>query len=220
MDFDRARKIMDEGLALLEKKNQDYSSDNILWSGIPGIAVRLMDKVLRLRNLADKPDQINYESLEDTLIDIINYGIIGRLIQEDAIQPTYRLVYLAGPIDDIGREEAIAWRASLGHWLSKHGISSFDPVGAYRVANIPSIAQQVVTIDKFAISQCDALVAYLGGKGRAFGTIREIEHAREMGKRVIVVADRLESAFSHDVEVVPTLGGVIRALTGEDEEVL
>lgn len=122
------------------------------------------------------------------------------------------MVYLAGPIDDVDMSEAVGWRARLVSLLRQHNISCFNPVGACFIADVPSVAEKVVSIDRFAIFQCDAVIAYLAGEGRAFGTIREIEFARSMGKKVIVVVDSLASAFSHDVEVVPTLEVAVQEL--------
>jgi hypothetical protein len=41
----------------------------------------MYDKLARLTHLADKSDTPNYESIEDTLIDLANYAIIGLLVQ-------------------------------------------------------------------------------------------------------------------------------------------
>ena len=45
-----------------------------------GLRVRMYDKLARLSNLGDN-DTPNYESIEDTLIDLANYAIIGLLVQ-------------------------------------------------------------------------------------------------------------------------------------------
>ena len=59
-------------------KNNDYSSghiDAIKTSGIPGIAVRLIDKVARLDSLIlSNNKQLVSESIRDTLVDIANYA--------------------------------------------------------------------------------------------------------------------------------------------------
>lgn len=216
MDFDRVREIISENISLMERKNRDYSNDSLVWTGTPGVATRLVDKVVRLKNLTSKPaGQINFEPIIDTLNDIINYGLIGRLLEEGGLSPTTRMVYLAGPIDDVGTSEAMNWRTCLASCLQQHNISCFNPVKAYFIASVPPVAEKIVAIDRFVISQCDVVVAYLAGEGRAFGTIREIEYARSIGKRVIVVADSLTSAFSYDVEVVSDLETVTQRLTGE-----
>jgi len=46
-----------------------------------GLRVRMYDKLARLNNLVDKGDTPNYESIEDTLLDLANYAIIGLLVQ-------------------------------------------------------------------------------------------------------------------------------------------
>jgi hypothetical protein len=79
-----AERISDELLDILYKKHEDYGPMNI--AGAPGgamngLRVRMYDKLARLSHLADKSDTPNYESIEDTLIDLANYAIIGLLVQ-------------------------------------------------------------------------------------------------------------------------------------------
>lgn len=70
--------IQIEALKLALRKNADYSGskvDNLAITGVYGIAVRLMDKVSRIYNLASGAEsQIKSESMRDTFIDIINYA--------------------------------------------------------------------------------------------------------------------------------------------------
>ena len=66
------------------KKHEDYGPMNI--AGAPGgpmngLRVRMYDKLARLNNLVDTGDTPNYESIEDTLLDLANYAIIGLLVQ-------------------------------------------------------------------------------------------------------------------------------------------
>ena len=79
-----ASQIMDELYSVLVRKHADYGPLNI--SGAPGgamngLRVRMYDKLARLNNLVDTGDTPNYESIEDTLIDLANYAIIGLLVQ-------------------------------------------------------------------------------------------------------------------------------------------
>jgi hypothetical protein len=79
-----AEQISFELLNILYKKHEDYGPMNI--AGAPGgamngLRVRMYDKLARLSHLADKSDTPNYESIEDTLIDLANYAIIGLLVQ-------------------------------------------------------------------------------------------------------------------------------------------
>lgn len=78
-----AEQITFELLNILYKKHEDYGPMNI--AGAPGgamngLRVRMYDKLARLTHLGDN-DTPNYESIEDTLIDLANYAIIGLLVQ-------------------------------------------------------------------------------------------------------------------------------------------
>ena len=75
--------ILKELAKIMYKKHQDYGPMNI--AGAPGgpmngLRVRMYDKLARLTHLGDS-DTPNYETIEDTLIDLANYAIIGLLVQ-------------------------------------------------------------------------------------------------------------------------------------------
>ena len=79
------RRIVDvalECVELFETKQQDYGSKNIALSGEMGIAVRLQDKVCRMRHLLETGGEANHESLADTYRDVANYGMIGQLLNQ------------------------------------------------------------------------------------------------------------------------------------------
>ncbi|MDX9853752.1 MAG: nucleotide modification associated domain-containing protein [Tenuifilaceae bacterium] len=77
------KKITDEVTEILLKKNQDYGGASFDL-GLNGNMVHLWDKVSRFRTLITKNNQNpNFESLEDTLKDIIGYAIIGLHILDD-----------------------------------------------------------------------------------------------------------------------------------------
>lgn len=63
----------------LIRKNADYGNSSIRNGGNVGNYVRLSDKVSRIENLASKID-CNYESLEDTWLDLAGYATIGIII--------------------------------------------------------------------------------------------------------------------------------------------
>lgn len=75
------------------EKNNDYSPANILGTGEIGLATRVWDKVARLLNLTgfhieissssfSAPIQPKNESLDDTLLDLAVYGVIGLLLRK------------------------------------------------------------------------------------------------------------------------------------------
>jgi hypothetical protein len=77
------KKITDAVTEILLKKNQDYGGASFDL-GLNGNMVHLWDKVSRFRSLVSNDSQNpNFESLEDTLKDIIGYAIIGLHIIED-----------------------------------------------------------------------------------------------------------------------------------------
>ena len=76
--YDEANDIFD----LFTRKHQSYGPDNISGTGFQGVITRLWDKINRLRRLTltgiDNP--LVDESVEDTLMDLANYAIIGLLL--------------------------------------------------------------------------------------------------------------------------------------------
>lgn len=82
MDEMSIKEITDEVTAILLKKNQDYGGASFDL-GLNGNMVHLWDKVKRYKTLIEKKESPNFESIEDTLRDIIGYAIIGLHIIED-----------------------------------------------------------------------------------------------------------------------------------------
>ena len=84
--------IQDEMYRMFAAKDMDYGLQNISLGGdltkendkkfsLTGLAIRLTDKISRLRNLlANGRNFVKDEGMEDTFIDIANYGIIGMLV--------------------------------------------------------------------------------------------------------------------------------------------
>jgi hypothetical protein len=71
----------DEVIAeMVISKQHDYGSGNICRFGDFGIAVRLTDKIERLKNLLGKNLSPNNESIVDTWKDICGYAIVGLLL--------------------------------------------------------------------------------------------------------------------------------------------
>ena len=78
------RKIALEAVEVLIKKHHDYGPDNINnapGGALNGLLVRMHDKMERLKTLVLGNKTPRYESVEDTLIDLINYSIIALMVQ-------------------------------------------------------------------------------------------------------------------------------------------
>ena len=58
------------------KKQRDYGNLNITIWDVLGVAVRLTDKVMRLRELILSGRLPQNESIRDTAVDVRNYGLI------------------------------------------------------------------------------------------------------------------------------------------------
>ena len=70
-------------LTLFDKKQRDYGSGNISDFGELGVLIRLNDKINRLKNLLQSNGEVNCESVADTWDDIANYGLIGKLCNQN-----------------------------------------------------------------------------------------------------------------------------------------
>ena len=66
--------------ATLIKKNADYGNSSVKNGGSVGNYVRMSDKVSRLQNLLGKEGKTNYESVNDTWLDLAGYATIGIII--------------------------------------------------------------------------------------------------------------------------------------------
>ncbi|TKG89250.1 DUF1599 domain-containing protein [Puteibacter caeruleilacunae] len=83
MDEKSIKKYTENVTNILVKKNEDYGGASFDL-GLNGNMVHLWDKVSRFRSLVSKGGKdANFESLEDTLKDIIGYAIIGLHILDD-----------------------------------------------------------------------------------------------------------------------------------------
>lgn len=87
------KKIEKEMYIMFAAKHMDYGLNNIALGGdilhndndkkfsLTGLAIRLTDKISRLKNLLiNGKNFVKGEGMEDTFIDIANYSIIGLLV--------------------------------------------------------------------------------------------------------------------------------------------
>ena len=89
------KRIQIEMYEMFARKHMDYGLNNIALGGdlknkadkkfsLTGLCIRLTDKISRLKNLlSNGKNYVKGESMEDTFIDIANYGIIGLLVGRD-----------------------------------------------------------------------------------------------------------------------------------------
>ena len=88
--------IQHEMYKMFAAKHLDYGLNNIALGGdivnnsddkkfsLTGLCIRLTDKISRLKNLLiNGKHYVTGEGMEDTFIDIANYGIIGLLVGRD-----------------------------------------------------------------------------------------------------------------------------------------
>lgn len=91
--LDSIAKTYSDGIETIKKKNADYAGENDPFQNFrnsevigvsveEGILVRVMDKITRISNLLSKDPQVATESIEDTLIDAINYLAILKAYRE------------------------------------------------------------------------------------------------------------------------------------------
>lgn len=85
MKEETVRAITDSVIQTLLKKNADYGGASFDL-GLNGNMVHLWDKIKRYRTMVENKNsgiEPNFESIEDTLKDILGYSIIGLLILND-----------------------------------------------------------------------------------------------------------------------------------------
>ena len=93
---DEFKSIQEEMYEMFARKHMDYGLNNIALGGdivnnsddkqfsLTGLCIRLTDKISRLKNLLiNGRSFVEGEGIQDTFIDIANYGIIGLLVGRD-----------------------------------------------------------------------------------------------------------------------------------------
>lgn len=86
-----AAEVASNCLSIMILKNKDYGPNSITnapGGALNGLNVRLHDKIERLTNLLTNKKQPNNESIRDTFVDIVNYGIISLLVLDNRWEPT------------------------------------------------------------------------------------------------------------------------------------
>lgn len=78
--------VLDDLMKMFLKKHKDYGKGNILAVKELGIAMRITEKVERLKHLLITNDTPQNESIEETWIDIAVYGILAVLLRRGQFQ--------------------------------------------------------------------------------------------------------------------------------------
>lgn len=73
-----------QNVQTLDNKQLDYGSGNISAFGETGVLVRINDKLERLKNLVlkNKGGKARNEAVEDSYLDLGNYGVIGYMVHK------------------------------------------------------------------------------------------------------------------------------------------
>lgn len=79
-------KILVQLKKLLVKKNKDYGDENIIELGEKGIAYRLNEKIIRLKNLLESKKTPEFETIEDTYLDLAGYSVLSLMLRKKKFQ--------------------------------------------------------------------------------------------------------------------------------------
>lgn len=93
-----ARQATKELAELVISKQKDYGPKNIINSVVDteiAIAVRLNDKIARLANLANSGKKPSNETLQDTAMDIMGYGLVLKMYLDGTFTLPMEDEYLA-----------------------------------------------------------------------------------------------------------------------------
>ena len=215
LDLDKVARLQDADRELLAAKNAAYGNVGLRSTGMEGIATRIIDKAHRLLNLHRNPEfDVGDESVRDTLADVSNYGLLGRMLDDESMLNRPHSVYLCGPIDMANHEMRIKWRNVAKTVFAAYGVPTFDPSGAWHggAENLEA-KRAIMDIDYHAVYTTDMTLAHLPPDVPTIGSIREIEYARSQGKRVVVASPWVRtSAFSADLEVYDTVPEALCAI--------
>ncbi|GEM88171.1 hypothetical protein [Meiothermus granaticius] len=81
---EKAMSYAEEYLRLFASKQEAYGRGNIAGFGELGVLVRLNDKLERLKNLVYLQRSTDLESVRDTWLDVLGYGLIGLMVHDGA----------------------------------------------------------------------------------------------------------------------------------------
>jgi hypothetical protein len=80
------KEVLEELLQMFLKKHKDYGKGNILANKELGIAMRVSEKVERLKHLLMQGSPPTNESIDETWTDIAVYAVIARLLRNGSFE--------------------------------------------------------------------------------------------------------------------------------------
>ena len=90
--------------------------------------------------------------------------------------PRPHLVYLAGPIDAVSRDEASTWREKASECLANFQWATYSPVGGFSVPvkarRLPALATSIIEVNYRALAVSDCVLVNLASP--SFGTPIEV----------------------------------------------
>jgi nucleoside 2-deoxyribosyltransferase len=107
------------------------------------------------------------------------------------------LIYLGGPIDSVDKELAQGWRDRVSEILSQLGVMTFDPSRPYGKARTSGSVKSITKANRAILRVADGGLFYINGP--TFGTVREIEYMKNIGREVMVVVGEEVSTMSSDL---------------------
>lgn len=194
LDKKAIERVLEINLELLEKKNADYSSTNLLVEGSRGVATRLVDKVARLRHLLSKDGSANYESIMDTFGDVANYGLIGQLIESGGWGADIQSVLVIS-----GDVIPQLYRAKIETAIQASGVAFAWLDDVWRGKNTPKLLETRRSTTEALGDMSDAVILIEPLAGYQY---RMLEYFRARGKTVVVVQNlelNIASGVSTDV---------------------
>lgn len=137
-----------------------------------------------------------------------------------------RLVYLAGPIDNVDKEKAMDWRERTSNIFSQYGFGCFSPAHAF--INVEKVvhAKTVKSINDHVIGSCQFIFVMLNDE-MTIGTIREIEYGSMIGLPIYlhsplksVISKLNKSLMTFDCTILnePLLGDAIRLVVDAETD--
>jgi len=215
---------------LLNEKFLGYGKDSLLTLGEKGVADTVKMKVIRLLNMLNGAIPPKDNSIEDCWRDLAGWSILGamlywktypglplaftRLKKEQKI----RLVYLAGPIDFVAKEESEGWRVTAAKVFNEHNIAIFSPAHAFKWVGNDSGAQKLININYTALKESDALFLNLPEGTQTVGSLIELKIASDLQKPIVIWTPIRKSLYLEPFIKEPILTkaiGRITALNGQ-----